>query len=118
MPCQVDSAIAHLDDQIRKLLKNCPFLINRVDLEEGAFYIMYQIAETLGDNKLSDAESASVFAYLNKMAESDDLYTQNLLIVGALEVLTDTPEWIARSRAGLGDGAARLLFERTLKGSV
>ncbi|MBO0756332.1 MAG: hypothetical protein J2P54_10760 [Bradyrhizobiaceae bacterium] len=37
------------------------------------------------------------------MAELDE-DTQNLLVVGALEVLTDTPQWIARTRKGLDGG--------------
>lgn len=117
MPSPVNSATTYPDDRIRRLLEDCPFLDNRVDLEEGASCVMGDIALCLQNGRLSDAESACVFAYFNKMAELD-LDTKNLLVVGALEVLTDTPESIARTRAGLGNGAARLLFERTLKGWV
>jgi hypothetical protein len=107
--------MTHPDDRIRRLLRDCPFLIDRVDLEEGPYYITYQIAESLGNGKLSDAEAASLFGYFNKMAGLD-LDTQNLLVVGVLEVLTDTPQWIARTRAGLDGGPARFLFERVLEG--
>jgi hypothetical protein len=109
--------MTHPDDRIRRLLQDCPFLIDRVDLSEGPYYIMHQIAESIGDGKLSDVEAASVFAHLNKMAELD-VDTRNLLVVGALEVLTDTPLWIARTRTGLDGGAARFLFERVLKGWI
>jgi hypothetical protein len=115
MPSQVNGAMTHADDRIRMLLQNCPFLIDRVDLSEGPYYIMHQATASIRDGELSDAEAASVFAHLNKMAELD-VDTQNLLVVGVLEVLTDTPQSIERTRAGLDGGAARFLFERVLKG--
>jgi hypothetical protein len=97
------------------LLRDCPFLIGRVDLSEGPYYIMSQTARSVQDGKLSDAETASVFAHLNKMAELDE-DTKNLLVVGVLEVLTDTSQSIERTRVGLNGGAARFLFERVLRG--
>jgi hypothetical protein len=109
--------MTHADDRIRRLLQDCPFLIDRVDLEEHAYYIMGEVAASLRDGELSDAEAACVFAHLNKMAGLDE-DTQNLLVVGALEMLTDTPQSIARTRAGLDGGAARFLFERVLKGWI
>jgi hypothetical protein len=107
--------MTHADDRIRVLLQDCPFLVDRVDLSEGPYYVMGEIAASLRDGKLSDVEAACVFAHLNKMAELDE-DTQNLLVVGALEMLTDTPQSIARTRAGLDGGAARFLFERVLEG--
>jgi hypothetical protein len=115
MPSRVNSEITHPDSRIRMLLQDCPFLIDRVDLSECPYYIMYQTAASIRDGELSDAEAASVFAHLNTMAALDE-DTKNLLVVGVLEVLTDTRQSIERTRAGLDGGAARFLFERVLKG--
>ena len=52
---------------------------------------------------------------LNRMA-SGDKETTNLPIVSVLELLTDTPDAIERTRKRLNGGAARFLFERVLKG--
>ncbi|MBO0754557.1 MAG: GNAT family N-acetyltransferase, partial [Bradyrhizobiaceae bacterium] len=112
---RIPAPITHADHRIRTLLQNCPFLIGRVDLSEGPYYIVTQTAISVRDGKLSDAEAASVFAHLNKMAELDE-DTENLLVVGILEVLTDTSQSIERTRVGLNGGAARFLFERVLKG--
>jgi hypothetical protein len=76
------------------VLQDCPFLTNWVDLSEGRYYIMAEVAFSIQDSKLTDAENASVFAHLNKMAELDE-ETKNLLVVGILELLTDTPQSIA-----------------------
>src|SRR5215470_18048440 len=114
MPSRVTSAIPHADNRIRILLQDCPFLINRVDLSEGPYYIMHQTATFIRDGKLPDTEAASVFAHLNKMAELD-VDTKNLLVVGVLEVLTDIPQSIERTRAGLNGRPARFLLERVLK---
>jgi hypothetical protein len=107
----------HTDDRIRMLLKDCPFLVDRVDLSEGPYFIMGQTAKFIQDGQLSDTEIASVFTHFNHMARLDE-ETQNLLVVGALEVLTDTPQSIEHTRAGLDGGAARFLFERVLKGWI
>jgi len=105
----------HADDRVRMTLQDCPFIIDRVDLSEGPYYIMGQIATFIRDGELSDTEAACVFAHLNKMAELDG-ETKNLLVVGMLEILTDTPQSIERTRTGLNRGAASILFERVIRG--
>src|SRR5262245_8491077 len=109
--------MTHADDRIRMLLQDCPFLVDRVDLSEGPYNIMGEIAASLRDRKLSDAEAACAFAHLNKMAELDE-DTQNLLVVGVLEMLTDTPQSITRTRTGLDGGAARFLELSPIFGDV
>jgi RimJ/RimL family protein N-acetyltransferase len=111
---RIPAPITHADRRVRMLLRDCPFLIGRVDLSEGPYYIMSQTARSIQDGKLSDAETASVFAHLNKMAELDE-GTKNLLLVEVFKVLTDTAQSIERTRVGLNGGAARALFERVLK---
>ena len=106
----------HPDVCVREVLGDCPFLIGRLDLQEASSYLVFgEIALLMRDAKLSHSEMNRVFAYLKKMATAD-LETQNLLVVGVLEILTDTPASIQRARAGLGTGPARMLFERVLKG--
>jgi hypothetical protein len=68
----------------------------------------------LRDQSFSEKEERSIFAYLNQMALGDR-ETQNLLVVGVLEILTDTPECVVRTRAAL-TGRALLFFERVLRG--
>jgi hypothetical protein len=117
MPCQANSMRRHPDGRIRELLERCPFLADRVDLSEGPHYIMNQVALAIRDATLSGDEIAGVFAHFNEMAKADE-ETKNLLVVSVLEVLTDTPASIARTRKGLNGGAARFLFERVLTGWI
>lgn len=109
--------LSHDDPRVQAILERCPFLGSRVDLEEHAYYIMGQIASLLRDESLSEDQERCVFAYFHTMAESEP-ETQNLLVVGALEQLADTPELVARTRRGLREGPAAFLFERVLKGWV
>jgi len=105
----------HSHPVVRALLQDCPWLVNRVDLTEGVHYIMNQVAILLRDVDLSEAEMDCVFFHLNQMAEGDS-ETKNILVVGVLEVLTDTPEAVEMARTRLREGPARLLFERVLNG--
>ena len=107
----------HPDNRICELLERCPFLTSRVDLSEGPHYIMSQVATAIRDRHLSEDEAVCVFDHLNRMA-SGDKETMNLLIVSALELLTDTPDAIERTRKGLNGGAARFLFERVVNGWI
>jgi hypothetical protein len=107
----------HSDPAVCALLSECPFLVDRVDLSEGSYYITGQVALLLQKAALSNSEMDRVLAHLNKMATGDD-ESQNLLVVGILEILADTEESIARTRLKLGGGSARLLFERVLIGWV
>jgi hypothetical protein len=107
----------HPDNRICKLLEGCPFLIRRVDLSEGPHYIMSQVATAIRDTLLSEDEAACVFDHMNYMASADK-ETTNLLVVSVLELLTDTPDAIERTRVGLRGGAARVLFERVLNGWI
>ncbi len=107
--------IGHGDARVRAFLESCPFLGAKVDLAEHAYYIMGQVASLVRDGKLTDDEERCVFGYFHTMAESEP-ETQNLLVVGALELLADTTYSIARTRKGLRDGPAAFVFERVLKG--
>jgi hypothetical protein len=111
------SGAMHSDPAVCALLSDCPFLIDRVDLSEGSYCILGRVAFFVQEATLSNSEMDCVFAHLNKMATGDD-ESQNLLVVGILEILTDTEESIARARLKLGGGPARLLFERVLVGWV
>jgi|SRR5882762_9560056 len=105
----------HEHPAVQALLRDCPWLVDRLDLSEGVHYVMNQVALLLRGAELPDAEMNCLFLHLNKMANGDT-ETQNILVVGVLEVLTDTPASIERARAGLDGGPARFLFERVLKG--
>ena len=117
MDLQDDGSRLHEDPRIRRLLSDCPFLAERLDLSEGPYGVAGEVALLLRDGALSNAEANFVFAHLHRMAEGD-VESQNLLVVGILEVLGDTPQSIARVRRGLGAGPARPLFERVLKGWI
>ena len=115
MRSPASSARKHPDNRIRELLESCPFLTSRVDLSEGPHYIMSQVAMAIRDNQLSEEEDACVFDHLNRMAAGEK-ETMNLLVVSVLELLTDTPDAIERTRKGLNGGAARFLFEQVVNG--
>jgi hypothetical protein len=117
MDFQDDRPRSHEDRRICALLLDCPFLAGRVDLSEGPYYVMGEIATFIRDGLLPDVEMDCVFAHFHKMAEGD-LETQNLLVVGVLEMLRDSPQSIARARKELEGGPARPLFERVLKGWI
>jgi len=117
MRSPASSTRKHLDNRICELLEKCPFLTGRVDLSEGPHYIMSQVAMAIRDTHLSEDEAACVFDHLNRMASADK-ETVNLLVVSMLELLTDTPDTIGRTRKGLNGGAARFLFERVLNGWI
>jgi hypothetical protein len=89
-------------------------MASRLDLSEGVYYIMNQVACCLRDKLLCEETEKCAFGYLNEMGDGDE-DTQNVLVVGVLEILGDTPESIARSMVHL-KGSARLLFDRVLKG--
>jgi hypothetical protein len=110
-----DKKMDHSDARIRAFLESCRFLGAQVDLTEHAYYIMGQVALLVRDRKLTEDQERCIFGYFHTMAESEP-ETQNLLVVGALELLTDTPESIARTRKSLREGPAAFLFERVLKG--
>jgi hypothetical protein len=105
----------HANPDVQAVLEHCPFLTSRVDLKEHSYYIFGEIALMIRDGGLSDSEMRALFAHFERMATSYG-EPQNLLVVGVLESLTDTPESIERARTWLGAGPARLLFERVLKG--
>ena len=110
-------SIPHEDAAVRALLAECPCLQKHVDLSEHAHYIMNQVALLLRDAQLPESDANCIFKHLNRMAERD-IDTQNLLVISVLEVLGDSPQSIQRTREGLGNGPARFLFERVLKGWV
>jgi len=68
----------------------------------------------LRDDTLAKPEADCIFEHMEKMAAADT-ETKNVLVVGILEVLTDTPKAVKRARARL-KGPARFLFERVLTG--
>ena len=105
----------HANPDVEAVLEQCPFLTSRVELTEHSYYIFGEIAFMIRDGQLSDSEMRAVFAHFERMATSHG-ETENLLEVGILEILTDTPESVKRARTWLGTGPARLLFERVLKG--
>lgn len=104
----------HVDPRIREFLSECPFLVQRVDLAEGVHYIMGQVTQLLTNGDLSDSEMDCVFSHLEKMAAADR-ETKNVLVVGVLEMLCDTPKSVELARNRL-KGPARFLFERVLAG--
>jgi hypothetical protein len=48
--------MTHPDNRIRMLLQDCPFLIDRVELSEGSYSIMAEIAASLRHGRFSDAK--------------------------------------------------------------
>ena len=106
----------HQDSRIQGLLVACPAVESLLDLGEGPNYVFSQLGVLLRERKLSAADEAAVYEYLNQLAD-DDRETQNLLVVNVLEVLGDTPDSIAVARERLS-GNASFLFERVVRGWV
>ena len=52
---------------------------------------------------------------MNNMADSQDKYIQNLLVVGVFEVFTDQQDTVIWVRESLNENAVKL-FEKTLRG--
>jgi hypothetical protein len=66
--------MTHPDDRIRRLLRDCPFLIDRVDLSEGSYSIMGETPASLRDARFSDAEVApSWAAMVGKVWQFDNI---------------------------------------------
>ena len=81
------------------------------DLEEEDYYNLGLFGRYLRDGIVSGELPADVltraFKILNELGESDSDIVQTQLIVGILEILTDTPESIAAAKANLTGGALR-----------
>jgi hypothetical protein len=104
----------HPDKRVADLLVACPSLTSKLHLSQGPNYIMGQVGLMLRDGSLDKNDERCVYDYLNKLAHTD-LDSQNLLVVNVLEILTDTPEAIARARSNLS-GHASFLFEKVVRG--
>lgn len=104
---------------ISTLLTECPEFAKSVDLSEGAYVILGDFAIFLRNGierkALQPDELGRCFSFLNKMGESDDLEVHNLLVVGVLEILTDTDDSLAIAKQYLKGHSLKLL-ERTLSG--
>lgn len=114
MPPSETKSASHPDQVISDLIAACSGLAPRLDLSEGVHYVLGEVALMVRDGTLTTDEEACVFKFLNRMALGDR-DTQNLLVVGVLEILGDYPQSVDRSRAKL-EGRALLLFERVLRG--
>lgn len=104
---------------ISALLEECPRFAKLVDVEEGPYSILGDLAIYLRDgiasNSLQEEELSKAFVFLNDMGASDDPEIQNQLVVGVLEILADTDESVAEAKSKL-EGQALELFVRTLSG--
>ncbi len=99
------------------LSKRFPKLKEIIDFNEGSYSILGDLAiylrNGITNNNIPASEKEKIFQFLNEMGNSDDTETENLLVVGVLEILTDYPESIEAARMYLQDRAL-VLFEKTL----
>ncbi len=90
-----------------------------LDLDEGPYVILSEFAIILRDgiatDRFSESELESIFEFLNRLGASGDIEIENQLVVGVLEVLTDTSEAISVCRHHL-TGKAKSYYERVLVG--
>lgn len=86
----------------------------RNGLEEGIYSIAGDFAIALRDGivekTLSEEQINHAFAALNRIGQIEDFEVQNLLTMGALEILTDDAASIRTARQKL-NGRALELFE-------
>lgn len=105
------------NEVISFLLKESPKFAASVDLEEGPYSILDDFALYICDGITNDTFEADeldrAFNFLNEMGSSGNIEVQNLLVVGVLEILTDTSESINISKQKL-TGQALQLFEQAL----
>lgn len=73
------------------------------------------IQDGLSASSISVDELKKASAFMNNMADSQDKYIQNLLVVGVFEVFTDQQDTVIWVRESLNENAVKL-FEKTLRG--
>jgi hypothetical protein len=107
------------EETIDTLVDRFPAFAQSVDLEEGPYSVLSDFAIYIRDNIESDsfasADLENVFEFLNQLGSSENREVQNQLVVGILEILTDTDKCTEMARQKLR-GQALGFFERVLIG--
>ena len=103
----------HPNPYIQDLLQACPGLGAYLNLSEGEYRVLGELGVLLRDRRLEPAIESAVYRHLNRMGDGD-IEAQNLLVVGVLEILCDSPEGIAAARQAL-NGNALQWFEHTMQ---
>ena len=119
MHSQVINDICDPDKTISCLQEALPNIAKKLDFDEGSYIVLGELAIILRDGiankQYSEDELNDIFAFLNRMGASENTEVQNQLVVGVLEILTDSPDVVALCKQRLA-GPALPLFERTLNG--
>lgn len=119
MHSQVINDICDPDKTISCLQEALPNIAKKLDFDEGPYMVLGELAIILRDGiatkQYSEDELNDIFAFLNRMGASENTEVQNQLVVGVLEILTDSPDVVTLCKQRLV-GPALPLFERTLNG--
>jgi len=100
---------------ISALATKCPWFSQSIDWDEGPYTVLGDFAIYLRDDMANEKELDDAFEFLNTMGTSDDVETQNQLVVGVLEILADDDSSTMVAKEKL-KGRSLELFNRTLSG--
>lgn len=119
MHAQVTDVITDPSETIPLLKIALPDMVDDLDFDEGPYVVLGDLAILLRDQinlgRYSESELNAIFEFLNRLGLSENTEVQNQLVVGVLEILTDSTECIKICRQRL-KGSALQLFERTING--
>ena len=119
MHSQVTDSKSDPEETISCLQSALPDIVKDLDFEEGPYVILSELAialrDGITDEQFSEDELNAIFIFLNRLGASENTEVQNQLVVGVLEILTDSPETVDVCKQRL-IGPALPLFERTQSG--
>ena len=119
MRSRVTDVIDDPSETISLLKVALPNIADDLDFDEGPYVVLGDLAILLRDGinlgRYSESELNAIFEFLNRLGFSENTEVQNQLVVGILEILTDSPECITICRQLL-EGPALQLFERMTNG--
>lgn len=119
MHSQVTNVITDPSETMRLLKVALPDMADDLDFGEGPYVVLGDFAIHLRNGinlgRYSESELNAIFEFLNRLGFSENTEVQNQLVVGVLEILTDSTECITTCRQRL-KGPALQLFERTTNG--
>ena len=107
------------EDTIDILVSRFPKFAKSADLDEGPYSVLGDFAiyvcDGIESESIATPDLDKIFAFLNELGSSGDIEVQNQLVVGVLEILTDTDKCVDAARQRLR-GQALQFFERVLVG--
>ena len=105
------------EDIFALIKEKIPTFKSIYDIDDGIYCILGDFAiylkDSIDEGTISDIDLENAFEIMNMMGSTKDIELHNLLIVGVLEILTDSKKVIEVIRQGL-EGEAAQFFEEAI----